>query len=214
MTINDTAQVLDILKVTYPHTYKNFTDEEKAQFLKVWSGMLKDYDLKLVLLAVKACLATDKKGFPPSPGMVIEKIVEMQHSAIHAMDAWILVRKAVGNSIYHAEKEFEALPEEIQKAIGSPRTLREWATAEGENVDTVIQSNFVKQFERRTVREKEFQALPSDVQEFIKISSEKLSIRTEKRQEDAEQIPEKKEQERVETIPIFVKEMINKMKIK
>ena len=71
--------------------------------------------------------------------------------------AWGVVLKALRNSTYHSEEEFNKLPLVIQKAVSSPGQLREWATME--NLDgtglNVIQSNFMRTYRLEIEREKE-----------------------------------------------------------
>ena len=47
--------------------------------------------------------------------------------------AWAAIRKAAGNSIYHAEEEFAALPSECQRAVGSADRLRAIGTDDSED---------------------------------------------------------------------------------
>ena len=90
---------------------------------------------------------------------------------ISELDAWDRVRKAISNSIYNAESEFSKLMPVIQKAVGSPHNLEEWATLETDTVNSVIQSNFLRSYRAEVTRELEMQKLSPAVRDLIKKAS-------------------------------------------
>ena len=61
-------------------------------------------------------------------------------------DAWRLVKKALSDSGYNAKERFDELPEEVQKAVGGPEMLRQWAMLDSDEVNTVIMSNFQRTY--------------------------------------------------------------------
>ena len=81
------------------------------------------------------------------------------------MEAWRRVREAI--SYYNATENFQRLPPIIQKILGSPSQLRDWATMEAETVDSVIQSNFMRSYTAKVRAEKEFTALPESAKNLI-----------------------------------------------
>lgn len=177
MTLVETAQVMDILCAAYPRFYINASDSEKINANKLWSAMFNDYDVELVCNAVKSFIASDTKGFPPVPGMIIDKIVKIKkQEQLTGMEAWSLVNKAIRNGIYRADEEFSKLPKDIQRVLSSPETLRSWAVVEDKTANTVIQSNFIKAFNSRIEIEREYLSLPNDVKDFIKIAADKFSL--------------------------------------
>lgn len=62
------------------------------------------------------------------------------------LDAWSMVSKALRNSTYHAEEEFAALPPVLQRTVGNPSNLKEWAGMEMDTVNSVIQSHVVRNY--------------------------------------------------------------------
>jgi len=175
LKIEETTKIMAVLKVAYPRYYHGQTTDEAKQAIKLWDSMLKDYTYDLVSKAVKALISIEK--FPPAVADVVEKInlitVEPQMSEI---EAWGLVKKAMHNSAYHSESEFESLPESIRAAIGNHGVLREWAIAEEEGSETVIASNFMRSYRVKLKQTKELKALPSDVREFMQIASSGFDI--------------------------------------
>lgn len=175
MNQQETAKIMAVLKVAYPRYYQNITVEESRQTVKLWESMLSDYTYELVSKAVKALIATEK--FVPTIADVIEKInlitTEPQMSEV---EAWGLVKKAIRNSTYHSEEEFNALPKSIQAAIGNHNALREWAMSEEESSETVIASNFMRSYRAKQAQVKEMNALPNDVKKFMELTAGKFDM--------------------------------------
>lgn len=73
MNLTETSAVMDILTVAYPQFYKTQSDLERISAVKLWAEMFRDDDVRAVLAAVKAIIASDEKGFPPVIGAVKEK---------------------------------------------------------------------------------------------------------------------------------------------
>ena len=90
--------------------------------------------------------------------------------------AWSIVWKAICNSGYHSEEEFEKLPPIIQRAVHSPLQLREWALLE--NMDgkaiTVLQSDFQRAFRTEQKKEKERSRLSADLLKIMDTNSLKI----------------------------------------
>ena len=83
------------------------------------------------------------------------------------MEAWSLVRRAISNSTYNAEQEFERLPEAVQRAVGSPANLREMAALDIERVETVEQSHFIRAYVAAIKRAAEDAKIPAKVREML-----------------------------------------------
>lgn len=79
------------------------------------------------------------------------------------LEAWAIVRKAIGRSNYYAEEEFEKLPEACKMAVGNPSNLREWAMMDSDQVGTVEQSHFVRNYRTAMQRIKEDRRVPEKV---------------------------------------------------
>ena len=77
------------------------------------------------------------------------------------------MRRAVQNGIYGSQKEFDALPPVVQKCVGSPGQLKEWAMLDEDVVASVVASNFQRSYRARAAQAKEFLALPADVRKAM-----------------------------------------------
>ena len=90
------------------------------------------------------------------------------------MEAWSRVRGAI--SYYHANEAFANLPPMLLKIVGSPNPLREWALMNGEVVNSVIQSNFMRSYKAKVEQEKEHAMLPSSTKQLIAGLAQKYSL--------------------------------------
>jgi hypothetical protein len=140
----------------------------------VWYMLLAEYDYKDVSQAVKSYMSTEK--FPPVPADIIDKMhkVHEMPSEMSELEAWNKVYKAICNSSYHAQEEFDNLPPLIQRIVGSPNQLTEWGRCDIDQVNTVIQSNFMRSYKAKSGQQKEFNRLPSDVKQQIALEMNSL----------------------------------------
>ena len=167
MTIEEMAQVIDILAIEYPQIAKK-TDEEKIAMMSLWAGMFADDPGQMVAMAVKAFMASDEEGFPPKMGQIkaiIRKMTMPAELAMTEIEAWALVSRAASNAAYGADEEFAKLPPIVQKLVGSPNQLRQWAMMDEDTVSSVVASNFQRSYKAIVAKEKETLALPADVRE-------------------------------------------------
>ena len=113
----------------------------------VWFELLKDLPYQQVNLAIQKYMLTER--FPPTIADLRAKVVEVAEKPIEEMselEAWAIVRKAIGNSGYKSSEEFNKLPEVCQIAVGTPENLHEWSQMESEQVATVEQSHFIRNY--------------------------------------------------------------------
>ena len=168
MTQTDTLAILGVLKAAYPNFYKDMRRSEADGIVALWTEMFKDEPAEVVALAVKAHIANDKKGFPPHIGAIKDAIVKiMQPDQMTEQEAWALVAKALRNGTYGAEEEFQKLPPVVQRLVGSPSQLREWAAMDTDTVQSVVASNFQRSYRARAKNERDYLALPSSVKSYM-----------------------------------------------
>ena len=164
MNRDETKKILRIMVDSYP----NYKPVDMAETIDVWNMMLEDFSYQQVAMALKAYIMSDTSGFAPSIGQLVGKMQMISKpNELNEMEAWALVSKAIRNGFYGAESEFARLPELVQKAVGQPSQLRQWAHSDMESIETVIQSNFIKTYRTVVKRESEIQRMPSDVRILI-----------------------------------------------
>ena len=168
MTRDETIKILMVIQAAYP----NYKPQDKTVAVNVWTEMLSDIPYEKISAAVKSYIQTDTSGFAPSVGDVRERaqLIFSGEDDLNETAAWSLVLKAIRRSTYYSDEEFAKLPPVVQRAVSSPRQLREWATLE--DVDgktlTVIQSNFQRTFRAEQQRERERSKLSPDVLKLMK----------------------------------------------
>lgn len=173
MTREEVKVILGILKTAYPAFYKDLKREEALRVIDLWASVFSGDSAKVVTEAVKALICTLK--YPPTIADVKEKIRDiMQPDKMTEMEAWGLVKSAI--SYYNAQENFNRLPPMIQKIVGSPNQLREWAMMESEIVNSVVQSNFMRSFAAKQKQFETYHALPESTKAMIAGLSEKFEL--------------------------------------
>ena len=160
MTIQETAKVMDIIKGAYPNW--NATRETAI----VWAQMFVDDPVERVLAGVKSYIATDTKGFAPVVGQIKQMMNQIESDDMSEQEAWSLIRSAIGNGLYGCYTEYAKLPPILQKVVGSPEQLTEWAMLT-DGLDTVVASNVMRSYRAVLERDRLERVLPSDVKALL-----------------------------------------------
>ena len=171
MTRDEVKRIIQIMCATYP----NWHPADLSSTVDAWHLMLEDYPYNQIAIALKAYVTSDASGFAPSVGQLISKLTTITASNQPSeLEAWSMVSKALRNGYYGAEEEFAKLPELVQKAVGNPSNLRQWAQTDVESVENVIQSNFLRTYRNVIKRAEEVSRLPSDIRALIQANETKL----------------------------------------
>lgn len=173
----ETAGVLSVLRAAYPQFYRGVSAKEAERTVSLWQELFKDEDARVVSVAVKAMIASRTSTFPPVIGEVKEEIQKMRAPRrMGEAEAWHLVAAAIRNSLYNAQTEYDKLPPTVQRLVGSPQQLREWASMDTDAVASVVASNFRRAFRVRAASDWEFQKLPADIRQAISGAAERLAL--------------------------------------
>lgn len=128
MTELEAGKIVAIIAEAYPR----FLDGRSIEnTVTLWHRIFEADPYPEVEAAFFAFVSSDEKGFPPAPGAlraILDKLRKPKDETTET-EAWALVRKACGNSLYNAAEEFEKLPADIQRCVGSPSQLRDWAAS-------------------------------------------------------------------------------------
>lgn len=203
MTELETGRLIAVITEIYP----NFLDRKNIQsIVSLWQKIFANDNYQEVEAALFAFVSTDEKGFPPAPGAIralLNKLRQPEGETTET-EAWAMVQKATRNSIYNADKEFAALPEEIQRCIGNPSVLREWAIMDTETLNSVVASNFMRGYKARAVQVREMQKLPPAVREVFGLIGEAFKLPSPERKKTVEYLlePEQSKQNEPEYIPL------------
>ena len=163
MTEKEVRQLLAMTQAVYP----NYNPPSREAAVNAWLMCLSEYDNNVVMAAFKAYMTTNTSGFAPAPGQLIEILQTLtQPSELNELEAWSIVRKALGNSGYNAEQEFAKLPTVVQKTVGTPQQLKIWA-CDSEFNENVVSSNFIKTYRTEVKRATELNKMPENVRKLI-----------------------------------------------
>ena len=168
MTKKEMAEIIAIMQANYPDDFRGMSDKAMNGKINLWFMQFRDDDYKEVLAAVMAHIATDTGRWMPPVGVIKAKLTEIRlPEELTPQEAWELVSKATRNSTYNSGEEFDKLPPVVQRLVGSPMQLKEWAAMESDTLQSVVGSNFQRSYKVRAAKEREFLALPSAVQQAM-----------------------------------------------
>ena len=173
MTREETKRIIMVISGLYP----NFKPADLKLTVDTWAVVLADYEYKIIENVLLAYSSVDRSGFAPSVGQLIGMLdMRNQGNDLNEMEAWSMVSKALRNGTYGAEQEFAKLPEPVQKAVGDPSNLRNWAQTDSDSVENVIQSNFMRSYRTVLKREQDLRKMPVHVREFLVGVAERTGI--------------------------------------
>lgn len=168
MTRQETSIIMDILRAAFPAYYKRIDAQEAKAAITLWAEMFADDNVRDVAIAVKSLIATRVEGYPPTIGAVKEAMYKSKGAeTLDESKAWDLVSKAISNGLYNYQREYDKLPPECQRAIGSAQQIRECAMMPTETVQSVVMSQFKRAYRIYAQRDKEAAMLPGSVRKAI-----------------------------------------------
>ena len=177
MTSNETTLVLGVIKAAFPLFYKDMGRRELTGIVNLWHAMFADDEAEVVMAAVKALIATQVEGYPPTIGAVKDQMARLSTpQELTEQEAWALVSKAVKRGYYDFKEEFEKLPEVVQRAIGRAEQLRVWADMDEQTVESVVASNFMRSFRVKLRQQKELSMIPADVRRMLSSVADRLRM--------------------------------------
>ncbi len=158
MTQDETNRILSTILEAYPSFGK---DRDPAFTSRLWHTLFEFTPYREVEKALMQFISTDTRGFPPPPGALREIILErMKEAELSETEAWNLVRKAIGRSMYYSGEEFGKLPPALQRIIGSPDNLHSWAALDERAVESSLMPWFLRAYAGRMEKERRAKLLP------------------------------------------------------
>ena len=158
MNRQETSRILAIVTSMYPAFLK---DRDPKILADVWQRIFDLTPYAAVEQALYNFIASDTRGFPPTPGALNRLMTEAQQAGEPTdVEAWGLVYKALTRSLYNSVEEFAKLPSRIQRIVGSASQLREWSQLSPGEVSTGIASAFMRTYRARQEQERETVFLP------------------------------------------------------
>lgn len=166
MNRQEILSMLTILKRAYPNFYKNFTKQEAEETVLLYEEMFKDYDSRIVLIAVKELINTYE--YPPTIATIKNKIYSLSNINEETdLDLWEKLLKAIRNGTYGSEKEFALLPQIIKDYLKSPYQLQELASMNSDDIHSVVKGQFLREIKILKERKKEIDKLSPEMKTLL-----------------------------------------------
>lgn len=175
MKKSEMVQIITLLAGNY-ESIANKSKTQREMMLNTWYECLGDLDYIVVLQAVKQSII--QSPYPPTIHEIRKNAIEMINPTIirTATQDWDECYKMICNGSYMTQEEFNKHSEVCKKFLGSLSQLKAYAQNVDFNMD-VVRSNFLKQHEIITKREKENKLLPAKMQNFVGQLADKMSIK-------------------------------------
>ena len=149
MTREDIKRLLGMMTITYP----NFKLNDPTLAVDVWHKILEPDEAQNIFDAFSVYARTDTSGFAPSPGKLHMMIADRLSDEIDEGEIMTMLTLASRNANYGFQEEFDRMPKELQKAIGSPTNIRNWGQMSQEQLNYAF-NNVVKAYKRTVQDEK------------------------------------------------------------
>lgn len=170
MERTEILKTLAVIKVAYPNSFLKMSSQDFETLANLWEMQFSEYDYKLVITAINTIIANDQNQFMPTIARIKEVCRNLLNpNSISDEQAWLYIKKAISNGIYHAREEFEKLPTECQKLVGNPGRLRDWAMMDSSEIETIVHSNFLKSFKAQQENSKLQNSIPLAYKEKLMI---------------------------------------------
>ena len=166
MNLQETQQLLTILKLSYPNSYKDMSKEQAIETVKLYFDFFGEHQTVLVVQALKNYIKSNK--YPPSIAGLQEQIELLTNQGNTNEELWGKMVKAIRNSLYGSVEEFAKLPKECQRWLGSPSGLKDLGMIDVDTLNTVLHGQFLKTIVDIKAGEKAQQGLTQELREMIK----------------------------------------------
>ena len=177
MTVDETLKIFAVLKANYSNFFKSMSRIDAEAMVNLWAEMFADEPYEAVGMAIKSYIASDVNGYPPNVGVIKEQMRKLtQTESLTEQEAINLITKACKNGNYGSEEEFNKLPPILQRLVGSPRQIKEWALMDKDAFNSVVTSNLMRSYRVMAERERQHQALPGNIQNYIAEMSKQFRL--------------------------------------
>lgn len=155
MTSEETMKLLRAITAVYP----NYNPKDMKDTAEIWTMILADLPFSAVFAAFRS-YTDEGHEFAPNAGQLRALLKNVTSTEMSDGEAWGLVLKAMQRSTYYSQEEFDKLPEDVQKAIGSPEYLRSLALSDSESL-SVEESHFYRNYRVEKERRTQMDNLPA-----------------------------------------------------
>lgn len=169
-------KIMTILQSEYPQSFSNMDARMMTLKMELWEREFSADNPNLVYAAIRTYMRTPER-FAPSIGQVRDIMNTLTAGEeLPEQTAWAMVSAACRNGLYGYKAEFEKLPPAVQAAVGAPEQLKAWAMMDADTVESVVASNFMRNFKANKARDKARAALPPEMQNLIAGVADRMTL--------------------------------------
>ena len=177
MTRKEIIKVLTLLSQSYESYEKRMdTDEKIETIIMLWQECLGDLDYDLVLQAVKKSIIASP--YAPTIHDIRKSAMDIVSPIVDdRLEQWDECYKLICRGSVVTQEEFDSHSEIVKKFLGSVAQLQNYAKSDIEDINTVVKSSFLKQYDIIRQREKEINILPDRMKEMVTGLTDKMDIK-------------------------------------
>ena len=183
MNKQEAMKLLYVIKASYVRHFDKFTNQDMSSMAEAWAFALSDITYESASIGLKVYMASEREGFPPSAGQIIDcylRTLKSPEEEVTAAEAWEYVWKAMENLRWdEPELEFNKLPKRIQKVIGTASGLHEMASMNMSDLMIGEKARFIHEYNAYKDRESDYNRLPQTVRERIEQKQDSTGNRLE-----------------------------------
>lgn len=129
--------------------------------IDVWAHLFRDIPYSEVSRGLEVFAMSNATGFPPDPGQLNKCIrLNSPDNDMTATEAWAVVEKIVRETPWERyQEEYDKLPRNIQRAIGTAASLKEMGMIEESQLSNE-KARFIHAYNALVKREEDYMALP------------------------------------------------------
>lgn len=137
MTSKECLQLLGMMRSLFPNE-KQMTDEDIKVKAMFWADIMKDISYQQALEGLRHYAATSTTGFAPQPAHILN--YARHKNRLSDAEIEFYLNRALCDSVYHSTEQFDKLPDELKKIIGSPGELQRQAMREVDDTRIYVKS--------------------------------------------------------------------------
>ena len=185
MNRRQTLEILSILQINYPQSFRGWTDDDREHFVSLWAQAFNDKPAEIVTEAVKNIVYHSDREFAPNIGQVNTEIMrEAKMMAPDGTTAWNQLRNFMRhmdcNYLEDSSVAYDKLPEEI-KAMYTLQDIAQLAHNSSVDNDQYVKPRFMRDYEKvqdsiisRQFEKGNFTAITGPKGEKLKIGFKKM----------------------------------------
>lgn len=175
MNKQDTIKVIATIQTAYPNFNKDAESKELNHIINLWQKMFAGDDIYIVGSAIERYILTNK--FPPTIADIRFEIARLKNDKeITEGDAWNILLRTIKQSGYSDYQLWQGLPKPI-KEITSASQIHDWGQMPIDEINSVVQSNFLRAYRQKQKQENENKMLTEKAKETQKKISEMCRLK-------------------------------------